>query len=57
MIITAWVLLIMFGLISVLTLWQVIWGSGISICHTILWVLSIIITAISAGVIWGGLAI
>jgi len=46
----------MFGLISILSLFQVVFDS-VYWFQGIMWFISIIITALSAGVIWGGLVL
>lgn len=54
MIIVAWILLIAFGTFSLSSLLSVI-STGISIGHAMLMFVAIVVTALSAGVIWGGL--
>lgn len=54
--VTAWILYIFFGLISLNGLLQFFFSKyGLGIFHAVIWIVSIIITALSAGVIWGGL--
>lgn len=55
MIIIAWVLLIMFGLFALHGWLKFFVAGGLNIIHSILWFISIIIAALSAGIIWGGL--
>ena len=52
--ITAWVLLIGFGVFAINGFLKFFFGS-LNWLHSILWMVSIIISALSAGVIWGGL--
>lgn len=54
MLLVAWIFLITFGLIAVSQLLR-FFTSSINIPSAILMFLSIIITGLSAGVIWGGL--
>jgi hypothetical protein len=53
-IISAWVMLIFFGFISINGMLKFL-ISSLNWFHAILWFVSIVITALSAGVIWGGL--
>lgn len=55
MLITAWILFIFFGLFSLRTMLGYMIGDSLSWFHALFWLVSIIITAISAGIIWGGL--
>ena len=55
MIITAWILLIMFGFIAAINTIKYVFGGGLYKSEVVLWVVSIIIVAVAAGVIWGGL--
>lgn len=54
MIITAWILLIAFGVIAITGFYQ-IFSSGLNWFHAIVWIFSIIVCAISAGILFGGL--
>ena len=54
MIITAWVLLIMFGFILLMNTRKYLLSS-LNKLEVALYVISIIIVAVAAGVIWGGL--
>ncbi|WP_186318601.1 hypothetical protein [Bacillus pumilus] len=54
MIVTAYILLACFGFFNLMSGLKFL-RSGLSILHGVLWFISIFITAISAGVIWGGL--
>lgn len=54
--VTAWILYIFFGLISLNGLFKFFFSRyGLGTFHAVIWMVSIIITALSAGVIWGGL--
>lgn len=54
MVVTAYILLVCFGFLTLMS-GLTYYRSGINIFHAIAWFISIFITAISAGVIWGGL--
>jgi hypothetical protein len=54
MLITAWILLVFFGMFSVVSTFQ-FFLSSLGRFHAILWFIAIIITAVAAGIIWGGL--
>lgn len=54
MLITSWVLLVCFGAFAINGFINFFFGS-LNWFHAIFWFVSIIVTAISAGVIWGGL--
>ena len=54
MIITAWIILICFGLFSITSIYKYLKG-GMSTAHGVLMFISIIITALAAGVQFGGL--
>ncbi|MDX6046706.1 MULTISPECIES: hypothetical protein [Bacillus cereus group] len=55
MIITAWILLICFGVFALNGFFKFFFGSGMNSFHAISWFISIVISALSAGVIWGKL--
>jgi len=55
MIITAWIMLIAFGAFAVNGFLKFAGGTGLIPIHLVMWFVSIIIFALSAGVIWGGL--
>ncbi|MCC3687455.1 hypothetical protein [Bacillus cereus] len=55
MIITAWILLVCFGAFALNGFFKFFFGSGMNSFHAISWFVSIVISALSAGVIWGGL--
>ena len=54
MLITAWILLIFFGFLALHGALKFL-VSSLNWLHAIIWLLSIIITALSAGIIFGGL--
>lgn len=56
MIVTAWVLLISFGFIALMYTRKWMYSrNGLKVVEVPIWISAIIITAVSAGVIWGGL--
>lgn len=55
MFITAYILLAVFGLLSVINLAKYLLGLGLNTVEVVLLVFSVFVSAISAGVIWGGL--
>lgn len=56
MIVTAWILFVFFGVFSLWTTIQYFFGrKTLGLFHAMMWFFSAIVTAISAGVIWGGL--
>lgn len=56
MIVTAWILFSFFGLFSLWTSVQYFFGQKtLGLLHALMWFFSVVLTAISAGVIWGGL--
>lgn len=55
MTITAWVLLVCFGLFAFQGLVKFFFGGSLNKFHAIMWFIAIIISSISAGIIWGGL--
>ena len=54
MLVTAWILLVFFGLIAVINSAKYM-VSSLNKLEVLLWLISIVITALSAGVIFGGL--
>lgn len=55
MLIVAWIFLIVFGLIGLSQLRKFFWGGSLNVPSVIVMFISIILAALSAGVIWGGL--
>lgn len=56
MIVTAWILLAVFGWAAIVNSANYFIGAGLKgLPNIIIWLLSVVITALSAGVIWGGL--
>ena len=56
MIITAWILFVFFGSFGLWTTIQYyIAKRTLGMTHSIMWFFSIVVTAITAGIIWGGL--
>lgn len=55
MIVTAWVLLSIFGLFSITGLYKYFLGDGVTDKVGAVLILAVFIVALSAGVIWGGL--
>lgn len=55
MIVTAWILLATFGFLSFITILGILGSNRVSVVHIVWTSFNIIVTALSAGVIWGGL--
>lgn len=55
MLISAYILLSVFGFLSVANLLKYVFGSGLINAEIVLLVFSVIVSSLSAGVIWGGL--
>lgn len=56
MMVTAWIIFIFFGLFALWTTIQYYFGQkSLGWLHALMWFLSAIITALSAGIIWGDL--
>jgi len=54
MIITAWILLIAFGILAITGFYKFFFSS-LNWFHAIVWIFSIIVCALSAGILFGGL--
>lgn len=55
MLVSAYILLAVFGFLSIAQLFKYSFGGGLNNTEVVLFVFSVVTTALSAGVIWGGL--